>query len=163
MIGLRYPPRALLADYLRAAVGVSVTGMPLLFVEAASPVGYVLFALFALFFCFGVRTALRQFTAIHVTEEGIRAVGPWPRAVGWNELRQISLRYFATRRDRQGGWMQLRLVGSRRAVDVDSTLERFPAVVARAAAAAKTAGVQPNPATVENLKVLGIVWDDEPA
>jgi hypothetical protein len=159
MMGLRYPVGALLADYLRAATGMGFTGTPLLFIDPASWAGYVLAGLFALFLCYGIRTALRQATRVDVTETGIRTAGPRPKHVRWDAVREVSLKYYATRRDGQGGWMQLRVADTRAAVRMESSLERFPAVVERAVEAGRAAGLTPDLATSENLRSMGIRWD----
>ena len=59
---LRYPPRTLWADYMRAAAGLGLCGLPLLALDVNRWLAAVLGAGLVLFALFLVRTALRQRT-----------------------------------------------------------------------------------------------------
>jgi hypothetical protein len=85
------------------------------------------------------------------------ADGPVGGQVDWSRLERLKLSYYSTRRDRTSGWMQL-AVGSAggRIVKVDSSLEGFYDIVERAAQAAEAAGLQLGPATLVNLRSMGI-------
>jgi len=158
MRDLRYPAGAIAADYVRAAIGVGFCGTPVLFVGPTGIGGITLSAFAALFLVYGARTALRHVTRVELSEEGLRLAGPWPRHVKWADLQGFSLKYYATRRDREGGWMQLRVTDARAAIGVDSTLEGFPEVVRRAVAAAQAVGLEPTAATRDNLAAMRIGW-----
>jgi hypothetical protein len=78
--------------------------------------------------------------------------------VEWNRLDRMKLSYFSTKRDRTDGWMQL-AVGSTggRLVKVDSSLEGFHDIVARAAEAAEATRLSLSDATKANLRSMGLV------
>lgn len=155
---LRYPRQTLMADYLRAALGVVLCAAPLLLLDVNKWLAAFLAAGFALFALFLVRTALRHHTRYILSPDTLCADGPTGTIVEWGRLDRMKLSYFSTKRDRTDGWMQLS-VGSTggRAVKVDSSLDGFHDIVERAAHAAGAAGLQLSQATRANLKAMGIV------
>src|SRR6185503_19767233 len=104
---LRYPRQTLWADYIRAAIGTVLCGLPLLLVEVNRWVAVMLGAGFILFGVFFVRTALRQRTRYVLGPDTLCADGPAGSIVEWNRLDRLKLSYFSTKRDRSGGWRQL--------------------------------------------------------
>ena len=175
-----YPINSLSSDYLRVAVGLALTLGPLLLLELASPIAWLLAALAILFFWFGLRTGLRQLSAVELSPQGIAIRGPFGRRLAWDELARMKLAYYAPRgwggarrRDRhhergargerderQRGWLQLILQGTRgRPVRVESTLEGFDQVLRRAMAAAARKQLELDPTTTANLSALGLDRD----
>ncbi len=148
----RYPKKSIMADYARAAVGVGVTGVPLILAELSGFFGLLVIGLWGLFAAYGVRTAIRHLTTIDVSEIGIRTLGPIARAVPWEELRDVQLRYYSTRRDRTEGWMQLKVRGAGARIGIDSALVGFDDVLEWVAEAAGRQGIELNEATQENLQ-----------
>lgn len=157
-VDLRYPQQTLVADYLRAASGVVLCGAPLLLLDVNRWLAAFLLAGFGLFALFLIRTALRHQTRFVFGPDSLRAEGPAGTVVEWARLDRMKLSYFSTKRDRSDGWMQLG-VGSTggRMVKVDSSLEGFHDIVARAAEAAEATGVALSDATRANLRSMGIV------
>jgi hypothetical protein len=157
-VDLRYPQQTLMADYLRAAAGVVLCGAPLLLLEMNRWLAALLLLGFGLFALFLIRTGLRHQTRFVFSPDSLRAEGPAGTVVEWDRLDRMKLSYFSTKRDRSDGWMQLG-VGSTggRMVKVDSSLEGFHDIVARAADAAGATGVALSDATRANLRSMGIV------
>lgn len=158
---LRYPSTVLLGDYARAAAGLALTALPLALVNVSPWVGAPLAACALLFAAFAARTAQRQFTRLTVDVRGVRAEGPLGTAIPWDELTGLRLRYYATRRGREGflpegGWMQATLTARSGRIRIDSTLDGFDAVIERAVEAARRNKVTLGPVTVDNLLALGI-------
>ena len=92
-------------------------------------------------------------------EEGLRSE-PWPRkAIAWNRLEEMALRYYSTRRKRKDGWMTLTLKSGKHRIDIESSLPHFTAIVARAAHAAKEANIALDQITVENMTAIGVKVD----
>lgn len=151
----RYPASALAADYLRGGIGLAATAGPLAFVDPVPALKWVLAAMAALFLVYSARTVCRQLTLIELDEAGIRATGPLGAGIRWDELRSIRLDYYSTRRDREGGWMQLRLRGAGGALRIDSDLERFAELVHAASAQARRHGHALDDDSLDNLKALG--------
>ncbi len=153
---LRYPVRAVALEYFYALLGLAFTLTPLALVTPLPAVTGVLAAFALLFFLFGLRTANRHNTFVAVSDGGVTLGGLWGADIAWGELRELKLSYFSTRRDRHGGWMQLRLRGEKRTIRLDSTLEGFDKLVARAAKEARRNELELAPGTVQNLIALGL-------
>ncbi|HTS90581.1 MAG TPA: hypothetical protein VMG55_01155 [Stellaceae bacterium] len=152
----RYPTDALIGDYLRAGAGMALTGLPLLLTPLNPYVVAVLAGLTALFGVFGLLTALRHLRRVELGDDGIALVGPFPARLAWAALENVSLRYFATRRDGAKGWMELRLAGEGRRVMLDSRIEGFDRIARQAAVAAERRHLSLNPTTTTNFAALGI-------
>ena len=176
----RYPVKSVIGDYLRAAAGLILS----LGVLLSGPLPWFVTAIFAgltiLFLVFGLRTVQRQYLEVWLDERGIATQvrparnsgsdGYFPRRLSWQELSEVKLRYFGTRRSRQkddnsgSGFMQLTLSGSsnpKTSMSFESSLEGFSAITAKAAEAARTINLGVDPATAGNLLTLGIDIDTE--
>jgi hypothetical protein len=151
----RYPRNALLADYARSAAGVALTGVPMLAADLSLVPGAIVGGLALLFLGYGLRTAVRQFSAVDVSEIGIRTLGPLGSQIPWDELADIQLRFYSTRRSSPAGWMHLKVAGRSGKVAMDSSIEGFEAVVAEVAAAAQRQRLELSETTRENLDNLG--------
>ncbi len=153
---LRYPPAVLRADCLRGAAGLALTVPPLALMEVAFWVGVGLGLAGVLFAVFVLRAVVRHVWPVRLDGEGVWTEGPLGVRVRWAELRRLSLRYYATRRDRTDGWMQLTIGGARGRLTVESTLDGFDDVVERAVQAARRNRVPLSDSTVGNLLALGL-------
>jgi len=157
-----YVRRALYGDYARAGVGLVLTLGPLALTGATGVAAYVLLGLAAVFGLFGLRTLVRQHTEVAVDAEGVSTTGMRHVTVRWEGLRRVKLAYFSTRRgyfstrrDQQGGWMQLMLRGDTGMIRVDSQLDGFEALVARAAEALTASGLKVSDTTAANFAAYG--------
>jgi hypothetical protein len=150
----RYPARSLAADYVRAALGILLCLAPLALMRPALAVAGFLAAAAALFLVYFARTVCRQLTRIELDEAGIRASGPLGASIRWAELCSLRLDYYSTRRDQEGGWMQLRLRDARRTIRVDSGLAGFAQLALAAAHAARRRGLELDEPTRSNLGLL---------
>jgi hypothetical protein len=173
-----YPVSALYADYLRVAVGLALTLGPLLLLDLAAPIAWLLGVVAVLFVWFGLRTGLRQLTMVELSPHGIALRGPFGRSLAWDELARMKLAYYAPRgwssarrRDRQRergernegprGWLQLTVRGTRgRPIRVESTLVGFDHVLRRAMAAVARKQLDLDPTTAANLAALGLDQGD---
>jgi hypothetical protein len=153
----RYPTTSLVPDYLRVAFGMAITAGPLVALDLAPGVAVLLFGLTLLFAWFGARTAMRHFSWVELSAADIALGGPLRRRLPWHDVRRMRLSYYAPRRARQDGWLQLTLRGpSGPAIRVDSTLDGFDEVLRRAMRAVALNGLPLDPATEANLAALGL-------
>lgn len=164
MSELRYPPRALLGDYVRSGLGMALTLPPALAVPSGSAAQYVLALLVGLFATFGGRTLLRQSSRIALDASGIALSALRKTRLEWSRLRAVKLNYYSTRGDRGEGWMQLTLKGTGGpdggTVRVDSSLDGFVEVARAAAEASRANRIALSEATRVNLVSLGIAVDE---
>jgi hypothetical protein len=159
---LRYPIATLYADYLRAGLGLALTAGPLLLLDLADGIALVLGALALLFAWFGVRTVLRQLSRVELSGNAIALHGPLSRRVAWADLERMKLAYYAPRRSRDQGWLQLTLRSTDGgAIQLDSTLAGFDQVLGAASRAARAKALPLDPATQANLAELGFGSEGE--
>ncbi|HUC67515.1 MAG TPA: hypothetical protein VMA53_19010 [Stellaceae bacterium] len=110
-----------------------------------------------LFAVFAVNTLLRQLGTLTIDDSGIAISGGWSRRIDWAALARLRLRWFAARRDRRAGYMQLVLKGGGRRLAVDSRIADFTAIAAAAAREAERRGLALDDSTIANLAALGVV------
>lgn len=151
-----YPLRAVAGDYLGAGFGLALTGGLLLLTPPGPAMTAVLGVLFALFVVHGLRAGCRHLTRIEVGEERIASRGPRPGVLVWKDLSGVKLAYYSIRRDGSDGWLQLDLSGGRVRLGLDSGLDGFPVVAARAAAAVAANGLRLDAVSAENFAALDI-------
>jgi hypothetical protein len=163
MSDLRYPLAALRGDYVRAAVGATLSLAPALAIPLASPVNYLLLPAAVLFLLFGVRTWQRQQSRVVIDRQGISLFRAGQVSLPWRGVRAVRLSYFSTRADRREGWMQLTLTGEAaqrsrglHKIRIDSSLDGFEQVARCAAAAARMNDLAVSAATRANFEALGI-------
>jgi hypothetical protein len=159
----QYPFRVLAPDYFRAGAGACVSLLPLALVDVAPAMGWALAVVAGLFVGFGGRTLLRQMSSIEMDEQALTVTGPLPpmsATLPWEKLNMVDLRYFSTRRDRSGGWMQLKLRGGGRTIRIDSTLDGFADVARRAGAAANHGNVSVSRVSRANFAALDVALKD---
>ena len=154
----RYSRRSLLPDYAGSSAGFALSLGLIGAVPLALPVAWVTTAAAALFLVYFGRTVCRQLTRIELDETGIRVMGPvvglLSAAIRWTDLCLLRLDYYSTRRDGEGGWMQLRLGDARHTIRIDSDLECFAELAGAAARAAARHDFALDATTAANLKVL---------
>ena len=155
----QYPLSCLCADYAGSAIGLACSLGPLAYLQPAAAMAWLLAAAAALFLVYFGRTVCRQLTHIELDEAGIRARGPLGAAIRWEHLRSLRLDYYSTRRDRERGWMHLRLRDAQRTIRIDSEVDGFADIARAAAEEARRRGADVDPATRANLRMLGIVHD----
>lgn len=151
-----YPAAALAADYTRAAAGFGLTSLFVVVADLSTLMMYILLPLALLFLVYGLRTALRQQVRVTVDGNGIAVSGLFGVNIPWSELRAVNLRYFSTKRDKSGGWMELRLTGHGGKIRLESTLSDFDTLVRKVAAKARDAGIAMSPASRANMAAMGI-------
>jgi hypothetical protein len=150
----RYPLAALLPDYGRGLLGAVLSGGAWSLAPAA-PAAIVIFGgLTGLFLVFTMRNVWRHRMRVTLGGETLAVGGMRNRTMAWRELSGLRLRYYATRRNRQGGWMTLQLRAGRASIALDSSLIGFSEIVARAVQAARQNELALDAVTLANLAAL---------
>ena len=152
----RYRAQSLRGDYFRAGAGIAVCGGLVFAAGLDGVMFYVFAALTALFALFGWRTWVRNTTVVTIDDTGLAASGLGRVGFAWRDLSRVKLSFFATRRGRQDGWMQLTLAGAGSRIQIDSHIEDFDAILRRAHVAAMQQGVELNEATLANFASMGL-------
>jgi hypothetical protein len=83
-------------------------------------------------------------------------IGAGKKSMAWCVVRQVRLDYYSTRRDGQGGWMQMKISGPGGHIRIDSALDGFARLAGEAAANAAAQGIAMTETTRGNLKAMGV-------
>ena len=158
-----YPLYTVLGDYIRAILGVGVSTVPLFIITGKPLVTYAFWALIVVFVLYGLRSLGRHCTRIETTDDGVAASSLFRHHFAWSELSKLRLKYFSTRRDKTGGWMQLEMTGNGRRIAVNSTISDFADMLARATDAAKANGIDIDEASLANIASINVRVDGEAA
>lgn len=155
----RYPPRRLLADYLRAGFGAAFCLMVLVAAEPVPALAWIFGALMAIFLLFGLHTARLHITEVALDQDAIHTRTLSTRSLPWRQLERLRLRYFGSRRQRKqgkGGALELTLWGGGRKMKFDSQVEGFRDIAWHALQAARAGEVAFDETTADNLLSLGL-------
>ena len=152
----RYNRRDLNADYLRAGLGCAACIVPVFFLAPGAAATYVLAVPAVFFALFAVRTWKNAHTEIDMNSDGIAAQGGATAEIRWDALERVKLSYFSTRRDREAGWLQLKLHGSGSALTLHSSLDGFEEICQAAYRAAVARNLDLTDATARNFAELGL-------
>ena len=153
----RYERGAIVWDMARGGLGLLFTGLPLVITPLTTTMTVIFAALATLFGVYVIRTWMRAAQAIEVDAQGIRRTGPMGIAIAWDELETMGLRYFSTRRDKAGGWMELKVSGGGGNLAVESSIDDFETVVRHCMLVAQRNGLELTEATLDNLRALGLM------
>ena len=151
----RYPPAAMLSDYVVSGGGLALTLPPLAVFDLPVLTVWILALMSLGFAAHGIGVVRRQRIRVETDADGLW-FSPPRRRIAWNGITRFGLSYFSTRRDGAHGWMELKLAGPGATLRVDSRLERFDELVGRAWRAALRCGVELDTTTRANLQALGI-------
>ena len=154
----RYPPSAMVSDYLVSGGGLALTLPPLAIFDLPVVTVWILALMSLGFAVHGIGVVRRQRIRVETDEDGLW-FSPPRRHIGWNEITRFGLSYFSTRRDGARGWMELKVASPAATLRVDSRLERFDELVGRAWSAASRCGVEPDLTTRANLESLGMAGE----
>jgi hypothetical protein len=143
-------------DYLRAGAGFGLTMLPMPNVIGGNTVVLVIIlGLASLFGSFGVSTFLRQKSTVCASTDGIWIQGLRSHAVRWQEVTQIDLRFFSTRRSTGKGWFQLKVISPNGTIRVDSNLNDFDGLLQWVVTAITRHGLKVTPIGLENFASAG--------
>lgn len=155
MTSLRYPRSAIISDYMRAGVGLVLTLGPLLLVEVADVLVWILGGLAVLFGWFGWRTFVRHGTRVDLSAQTLRLRGPHRHELAWSEIQKVGLAYYAPRRGSGEGWLQLTLRGAGGPViRIESSLEGFETILSRVRSEVARREIDLDAATEANLEAI---------
>jgi hypothetical protein len=134
------------------------TCLAILVVLRPSPwIGWPVVGVAVLFALYLLQQARRFTLRLRMDETGVlREGGGSGQTVPWQELRKLRLNYYPHGRKAAMGTLVLVLGSGRVRLKVDSTLDHFPTLLARAAAAARERSLELHPTTQNNLEQLGL-------
>jgi hypothetical protein len=164
MTELRYPLSALAWDYARGIAGIVICIVILVTNEWHNQLVWLFVGLTILFAIYTMTTLAKNLARFRVSEEGIECGGFRKRAIRWDDLSEVALRYYPTSRSRKKGWMTLTLKakgvpgkpGAETKLAIESSLPGFSEIATRAAYAAKEKKLMVDRVTADNLTAIGV-------
>lgn len=158
----RYAVSRLVGDYVRATLGLLITGLPMSQLPVTS-IGFWLLLICALMFAgLGLHTIYRQIARIVMTDDGIESY-PRKAMIEWKVVREIKLSYFSTRTDRKNGWMQLSIYSRGGRLRIDSRIDNFHTVASTVLDNTRHSNVLLSEASSSNFEALGLkTWLQSP-
>lgn len=161
MTSYRYDPADLRTQWIRVGLAFALT---LVFLAAGSQSTIVVVACIAfslVMLAYAGDLVMKHYTDITTDEAGISltTIVSWlskrplrAHRIAWQDLRELKLGFFPTRRDRETGWFQLTLTGAEKSIKVQSQLLRFDQLLERVLQGAQAADALMSETTEHNLR-----------
>lgn len=155
---LAYPPKALGWESLKGAAGAAICFGVVGFLSPSPFLGWPIAGLGLLFGAYAMQQFRRRALRYQLDDQGLTELrGEARRAIRWQELAEFHLKFYPqTRKEAVGTLVLILKDGSRRRFKMDSTLEQFPTLLDRAAAAARSRNLLLLPTTEANLAQLDL-------
>ncbi len=153
-----WPANALRGDFIRMAICFTVC----LAILAAVPVRSLEFVVFVIpaiaFGAYLAQTVLRARTTLTLLPEGLAVAGFFgTRLILWDTLDQFTLRYYTLRRDKEAGWLDLKLSSPGASITIDDRVDGFRPILQRAWEAARSRDIGISSSTYANLTAAGLL------
>jgi len=149
-----YNTASIVADLTKSLIGIGLTASPLLFLNLASWLEVIFVLCFILFTFFAVRTVFRQKSSYYFCDEMLHEDGIFSKKLNMDDLKVFKIRYFSTRRNREAGWFQIKMIANDVKIVVDSSLNGFDDIVKKAILAAEKNKLDLDATTNANLQVI---------
>jgi len=151
----RYPQDALKKEIGKASAGIALC-VGLVLALAPTPwIGVPLLVIAGLFGSYLAQQLRRLPLRFALDDAGVtRIQGTEHTAFRWSELQDFRLNYYPNGRKATMGMLVVVLRNGTARLKVDSTLDHFPALLSRAAQAARERKLELHPTTVANLAQL---------
>lgn len=154
----RWPRSAVIADYWRSGPAFVVCVLGALLLPPLSVAFIVLVLLALVFGLYLGQTVLRSRTVMTLGPEGLAISGYFrDRMIRWDALDQFALRYYTLRRDKEVGWMDLKLAAGGTKITLDDRLDGFRPILERAWEAARARDLGISSSTYANLTSAGLL------
>ena len=155
----RWPRNAIRGDFLRGGIGFAASLLFFILVGGVtSPIGILLGLLAVVFGLFLDQAFLRANTAIKLLPEGLAVAGFFGTTlVRWDALDLFVLRYYTLRRDKQAGWLDLKLGSGSAKITIDDRFDGFRPILERAWQAARVRDIGISSSTYANLTAAGLL------
>jgi hypothetical protein len=155
----RYPPQTLIGDYMRAGLGLLLTVVPLWSLQPGTAMGLALAVIAAICLFFVARTVERNRIVVSLEDDAITVTGFRKAAMRWDDMARMNLAYYALKRDKTDGLLEVTLKDAATTIKLDSRLENFGAILVKAARVARERRIPLNRITLDNLRVLKITGE----
>jgi hypothetical protein len=157
----RQRPAQLLVAMLQTLAGTGAVAVLALGLQPGVWGSLALAIVAAIFLVHFGRAVVDHLSRVALDDHSVSISGPLPRSIAFDRMEAVTLRYFSTRRDGEGGWMQIALRSGKIRIALDSDHPAFDALTRAALFHARRTGVPLSPATLANARALaGGAFDD---
>mgnify|MGYP000877332674 CR=1 FL=1 len=154
----RWPRAALIADFWRSGPAFAACILGVLLLPPLSVAFIVLVLLALVFGLYLGQTVLRSRAVMTLDPDGLAISGYFgDRMIRWDALDQFALRYYTLRRDKEAGWMDLKLAAGGTKITLDDRLDGFRPILERAWEAARARDLGISSSTYANLTSAGLL------
>lgn len=154
----RYPPQSLVKDYGYAGGGLAIS-LAVLYWGPGTAIAFAFVVLAGTCLFFVARTVDQHRAIVSLDDEAVTRTSFRSTRVRWDDLARVTLNYYATKRDKSDGWMELILKDTKATIKLDSRLDGFRDVIIKAARVARERRIPLNQITLSNLKALQITGE----
>ena len=150
-----YTISILRSDYIKSSIGMTLPVTVLFSFSDLSGLSWISAIIFLLFFIIFIRTLIRNFTRITISDKCIRVRIFRERELSWKNLSGFQVYYYKAWRFGGDNWMRVVLRDSNIKLAIESSLEGFEHVVLKAKLSAKENRLKLSPVTISNLTFIG--------
>ena len=143
-------------DYIKSSIGMALPVVVVFFFSDLLGLLWISAIIFLLFFIIFIRTLIRHFTRITISEKCIKVRIFRERELSWRNLSGLQLYYYKAWRFGGDNWMRVVLRDSNIKLAIESSLEGFEHIVLKAKLSAKENKLKLSPVTISNLTFIGL-------
>ena len=151
-----YTISVLRPDYIKSSIGMALPVVVLFFFSDLLGLFWISAIIFLLFFIIFIRTLIRHFTRITISEKYIKVRMFRERELSWRNLSGLQVYYYKAWRFGGDNWMRVVLRDSNIKLAIESSLEGFEHIVLKAKLSAKENKLKLSPVTISNLTFIGV-------
>ena len=151
-----YTISVLRPDYIKSSIGMALPVVVLFFFSDLLGLFWISAIIFLLFFIIFIRTLIRHFTRITISEKCIKVRIFRERELSWRNLSGLQVYYYKAWRFGGDNWMRVVLRDSNINLAIESSLEGFEHIVLKAKLSAKENKLKLSPVTISNLTFIGL-------
>tara|TARA_Y100000746_G_scaffold23763_1_gene18193 strand:- start:841 stop:1350 length:510 start_codon:yes stop_codon:yes gene_type:complete len=151
-----YTISVLRPDYIKSSIGMALPVVVLFFFSDLLGLFWISAIIFLLFFIIFIRTLIRHFTRITISEKCIKVRMFRERELSWRNLSGLQVYYYKAWRFGGDNWMRVVLRDSNIKLAIESSLEGFEHIVLKAKLSAKENKLKLSPVTISNLTFIGL-------
>ncbi len=154
---LAYPEKGLVKEGVKGLIGAAVCFAIVVFVQPTPWIGWPAGIVGLLFAAYFLQQVSRHYLNLRLEQSGlIHELLGFRKTIRWPELARLRLHFYPQSKGAGQGMLVLTLWGGKHRIKLDSTLDHFPALLGRAAEAAREQGLELDPTTAENLTHIGL-------
>ncbi len=144
-------------DFLLTVVWLSFFLFLIVHLNLSEVLSYIIISFSLFLFLFFIFIIKRNFSSVIFMENGIKQKDFIKNVfITWNEITEIKLNYYSTRRDNEKGWMVLSLNAKQKKIVIHSSISGFDVILEKIGGKSYSNNYLFNYYTENNFKAMGI-------